>query len=633
MAKRRTILGVSLLAIVSLGLVGLGFFVQSRRADCAYVPLVGDDLLPNAELAPGDDPRMPQGWSRAANGVELRGPAIGNGEGFDYNNNGRALQLIGIGNYAQTPPVSVEPNTSYCFAGKALTDSAKHSATRLRVVFAWRDGQGRPLGEDMTGWQDVVLWQPDARPSDWSTIGAAFVAPAGAATLLVQLKPASDDRVYLDAMHIRQGGRPATGGQSAPVSPSILGVSAARGQATPDLIQIAPWPDGRSAALSFSFDWETAMGGLIHSRSVDDPNASQDPIVRGMRMREGITTTLDLFRPYGIRATYYATGYNFLLGNTERRQFMGNPIFSWADHQISRKWPNDTWTKTPWFGPDPHGTTHSDPAWYFGDLIPRLQQQHQDIQTHTFSHLDGGLATTQQWRDDLATWRSVAAERATPMARSLAFPWSSSAGMSYNDWDTLQAAGITSVTRTKPGQQQYQLANPQDPHCRPVPGHERILACPDFYLHDQASAAQASTLIDHAIAVGGMIDLWAHTEEVASPAQIAVWGQVVRYAAGQRDAGKLWIAPLAEIADWQQAVSEVRIQNVEARSQEPGTPLHFSATNDSTRDLRGLTLVLPFRPKQIVVDGNVLNSKSWLLNSLVLDVRAGQTVEVQAWPV
>src|SRR3954465_4572087 len=105
-------------------------------------------------------------------------------------------------------------------------------------------------------------------------------------------------------------------------------------------ISINPWPNGYRAALSFSFDWETAMGGLIHSRSIDDPNAIQDPIARGLRMREGITTTLDLFRPHGIRATYYATGYNFLLGNTARRQFMNNPTFVWADNTTSHKWPN-----------------------------------------------------------------------------------------------------------------------------------------------------------------------------------------------------------------------------------------------------------------------------------------------------
>ena len=89
----------------------------------------------------------------------------------------------------------------------------------------------------------------------------------------------------------------------------------------------------------------------------------------------------------------------------------------------------------------------------------------------------------------------------------------------------------------------------------------RILACPDFYLHSQETAAQAIKLIDHTLAVSGTIDLWAHTEEVTSPDQIAAWSQVVSYAAQKRDAGALWIAPLAEIADWQAAVSEVSVRS------------------------------------------------------------------------
>jgi hypothetical protein len=605
------------LAVMLLGLVGLVLVIQNRQARCAAVPFLTHELLPNAALAAGEQPHMPAGWSAAAPGVELQGSA---GKGFDYNNDGRALQLIGIGNFVQTPPIPIQPGARYCFTGRALTDSAKRSATRLRLNFDWRDAQNRPLGKHLTDWQPVVLWQPETQPNDWSAIIGAFDAPAGATTLLIQLQPASDDRVYLDAMHLREQRleiRDWTQ-QNNPQSP-ISNLQSP--------IAIAPWPNGYRAATSFSFDWETAMGGLIHSRSVDDANAGLDWQLRAMRMRQGVTTTLELFRPYGIRATYYANGYNFLLGNTERRQFMNNPTFAWADHTTNKKWPNDAWASTPWFAYDPYGTIGSDPIWYFGDLIPVLLEARQDIQSHTFSHFDGGLATQPEWLADLQAWRMVANERGVHPARSLAFPWSSSAGMSYADWDALEAAGITSITRTKPGQPQYALANPADPHCSPVPGHERILACPDFYLHSQETAAQAITLIDRTIAASGTIDLWAHTEEVTSPEQIAAWGQVVRYAAQQRDAGALWIAPLAEIADWQAAVAECKIENVELKTQSNGSTLSFKLTNDSTQDLNGLTLTLPFKPKQLTVNGSILNSQL-----SILDLPAGQTLEVQAWP-
>jgi hypothetical protein len=607
---------IAALAVALLGMAGL-LVVQNRQARCAAVPLLTRELLPNAALAPGEQPHMPAGWSAAAPGVELQGSA---GKGFDYNNDGRALQLIGIGNYVQTPPIAVQPGGRYCFAGRALTDSAKRSATRLRLSFDWRDGQSRPLGVNMTDWQQVVLWQPEAQPDDWSAIMGAFEAPAGATTLLIQLQPASDDRVYLDAMHVQTGGTSEGSQQLAVGSNPNLPTADRR------LPTIAPWPNGYRAATSFSFDWETAMGGLIHSRS-DDPNSTENPEARGLRMREGITTTLRLFQPLGIHATYYANGYNFLLGNAERRHFMDNPTYAWASK--ANGWPTDTWTTTPWFAKDPYGVIQSDPSWYFGDLIAPLQRNQQDIQSHTFSHFSGGDATAADWQSDLEAWRAVAAERNVPPARSLAFPWSRSNGMSYADWDTIEAAGITSVTRTSwnPKQPQYQIVSAADRHCRPIPGHEHILACPDFYMHSQETAAQAIKLIDRTIAVSGTIDLWAHTEEVTSPEQIAAWGQVVSYAAQQRDAGTLWIAPLAEIADWQSAVAECKIENVELKTQAATSSLTFKITNASERDLNGLTLTLPFKFKQLTVNGNILNSPFSILN-----VPAGQTLEVQAWP-
>jgi hypothetical protein len=619
---RRGILLV-LLGSALLGLGGVVLLARERLARCASVPLLAGELLPNAALAPAGASHMPESWGRAANGVELRGPAIGNGQGFDLDGDGRALQLIGIANSVATPPIGVRPGRSYCFAGQAITDSEKASATRLRAVFSWRDASGRTLAEDTTDWQPVVLWRKDAPPVGWSSIDAAFQAPAEAFALVVRLEPASDDRIYLDHMHVQSTIDRRTGVQLN--APTI-------GPGQPQVL-IQPWPGGRRAALSFSFDWETAMGGLIHSRSrADDPNSGQNALDRAMRMRAGVTTTLDLFRPYGIRATYYANGYNFLLGNTEKRQFMGNPTFAWAKQQ--NRWLDDAWEHTPWFAGDPYGTAQTDPAWYFGDLVPLLQRERQDIQSHTFSHMDGGLADPITWRADLAAWKDVAAERGVAAARSLAFPWSSSAGMSYDNWNELEQAGISSITRTNWSQDQYDLFRRDGdgftsaPHCLPLPGHERILACPDFYLTAQR-APLAIRQLDAAIAAGGMIDLWAHTEEVVSAQQIAAWGQVLSYAARQRDTGALWIAPLAEIADWQQAIAGVRTENREPGTDSSGSTLGFAVINESQQDLSGVTLKLPFQPQKITIDGALLDHPSSMLS---INLHAGQAVEVLVWP-
>jgi hypothetical protein len=612
MGMRRALLLAAVCTALALG--GVALVARERMARCAYVPLVAGDLLAAPDFTRLEsDPRsgagvppLPVGWSAPARGVQVGS--------FTVTGSGRSFQLLGIANAVRMPPVEVRAGQSYCVALQAIADSPA-SATKLRAIFEWRDQQGTTIATDMSDWQAARRWEGPNDRGGWSQLTAGFRAPAGATRLEISVHPASDDRVYLDDIHVRRtttdDRRPTTDDQR--------------------LVTIEPWPQGRDAALSFSFDWETAMGGLIHSLS--DDVASDNPGDRGLRMREGITTTLGLFRPHGIRATYYANGYNFLLGNTERRQFMGDPTFAWAMPATDERkgWSTDRWLTTPWFADDPHGTAQSDPGWYFGDLIAVLQREKQDIQTHTFSHLYGAYASADDWRADLEAWREVAGERGAPPARSLAFPWSSSAGMSYANWDALEQAGITSVTRTNINLPQFQLADRANPRCRPVPGHERILACPDLYLHDRASAAQAIGLVDKAIAAGGMIDLWAHTEEVVSPEQVALWRQVVDYAAQQRDAGKLWIAPLAEIADWQAAVAELRIENEEWRNRgdESASTLSFSIHNGSQRDLSGVTLKLPFQPKKIMVGNTILNSQHSTLN---LDIQAGQTLEVQAWP-
>jgi hypothetical protein len=359
---------------------------------------------------------------------------------------------------------------------------------------------------------------------------------------------------------------------------------------------------------------------------VGEPLYDADPELRGMRMRAGITTTLALFQPYGVRATYYANGYNLLTGNQDRRSFMGNPTFRWATRE--QRWTTDAWASTPWFAPDPYGTAQSHPAWYFGDLIPLLVAAGHDVQSHTFSHLYAGLASVDELRADLQEWNAVAAERGVPASRSLAFPWSGSAGMSYAAWEALAAAGITSVTRTS-DQAQYRFVGPEDPRCRPVPGHERILACPDFYLTER-SAPAAMRLIERAVAAGGAIDLWAHTEEVVTPAQLAAWSEVVRYTASRRDAGEVWVAPLAEIAARQQAAGEVRLNAKGQTLKEQA--ITFTVTNGSSTRLDGLTLRLPYVVGRAEGKGTAVSVAAHDPHAVVLDLQAGQTVEVTVWP-
>jgi peptidoglycan/xylan/chitin deacetylase (PgdA/CDA1 family) len=618
MVSRRLLLGATIASLL-IGVLGLYLFAAQRRASCAAVPFFSAELLPNADFAAIGATGLPSGWERAAGGVELRGPDI-DGQGFDLDGNGRALQLIGIANSVRTPAIQVQSNQVYCFSGYSLTDSPLRSATRVRLAFEWYDAEQQLLATATTNWQPVTLWTPENPPRDWSPLQGAARSPADAASLRVRIEPASDDRIYLDALAVRAGG-------AALLTPQPDAAIAT------DLPQALPWPNARRAAVAFTFDWETTMGGLIHSRSVDDPNFDQDPVLRGMRMRQGITTTLALFETYGVRATYYATGYNFLAGNTERRIFMDDPTFAWANP--SNGWLSERWQTTPWFADDPYGTIASDPAWYFADLTPHLLQAGHEIQSHTFSHLYGGLADADLWQADLQTWNSVAAEQQVGPARSLAFPWSGSAGMSDANWDALERAGISSVTRLS-DQTQYNLFRldaagiVREPDCRDLPGREGgILACPDFYLTPER-ADLAIAQIEHTVAYGGMIDLWAHTEEVVTPAQIAAWEHVVRTAVEHPD---VWVAPLSEIADRRQAIAALEISLV---PDDTGDNIQrIMLHNPGNIDLYGLTLRSPLALERATLAGDDLPLRVDPTDGttlLLLDLAAGETREVWLWP-
>ncbi|MBM4413120.1 MAG: polysaccharide deacetylase [Chloroflexi bacterium] len=505
------------------------FWGISRLNACGtpLQPLIFDDRALDVV-----DAGLPVGWTAGAPGVRV-------GQ-FSADGVGKSVHMLGIATWLSLPRQQIDAGRTYCVRTLALADSPSMTAVRSRWI--WTGENGLRV-ERLGAWQSVRAWAGTSDQRPWSTIADHDRAPLGATHLEVRFEPASDDRVYLDKIELR----------SSVLSRQLASIDT---RTTP--LTIRPWPAGFNAAVSFSYDWETTMGGLIHSRSIDDPNVGQDPLIRGMRMREGLTNSLALFAPHHFVATYYVNGYNFLWGNKERRTFMDNPTFAWAS--ASNGWRGDSWLSQPWFGVDPYGDYKSHPEWYFGDLIQPVQRAGHDIQSHTFSHFYGGLASPQEWRRDTTAWNEIAAERGVAPATSLAFPWSSSAGMRYDAWQTLVDAGMTSLTRTSwnPKLPQYHIVSASDARCRPLPGHSSIMVCPDFYLTVQ-SQEQAIALLERIRKTDGMIDYWAHTEEVYTSDQIRAWKLVVDATADARD---VWVASLREIAHRQQLIDEIHVRFV-----------------------------------------------------------------------
>ncbi|MGC8873678.1 MAG: polysaccharide deacetylase family protein [Chloroflexia bacterium] len=567
-------------ALLLLGVAVLAGWRLARQPTSPPLYASGNLLVNPGFQEDADGDRRPDGWDTGP-AAELSDWTIVPEPG------GHSLRLTGSASYVRSAPIAVRPGKRYTLSLQALADAS--TPARLQAVFLWEDTRREVYARATSPWLSV----PARR---WHLLSFAAEAPQDAAGLTVLLRPAGDDPVYLDDLRLCESG-----------------------------VRLEPFPDYTRAALAFTVDWETAMGGLIHSRSDDGYNPATAE-ARGLAMRRGTENLLSLFERFGIRGTWYAAGYALLPGNTARDDF-GHPLYTWASR--ANGWRDDRWVTTSWFADDPYGTAETHPAWYFGDLVPRLLAAHQEIASHTFGHLYLGLASPEELRADLHRWNSAAQAVGVPLARSLAFPWGASLGMPDASYDVLKTLGYIAVTRTyhEPrGRSQYWILPPDDLfHMRTVPGHPDLWAFPDHYFPgDPQELPKAQAVIDRVLLLRGVTSLWAHSEEVASPEQEAAWEELLAYAADRRAAG-LWIAPLTEIVRFHNALSRVDLQERER----PGY-LEVQVHNGSKETLSGLTLTFPAPVRRATLDG--ASYGDFRRDQLRLpELRTGATVRLKVW--
>jgi len=378
------------------------------------------------------------------------------------------------------------------------------------------------------------------------------------------------------------------------------GVSVSNPALTPlDGGRLDPWPDYYRAALAFSFDWETAMGGLIHTRGGTVEHDVADAEARGIAMRNGAQFLRRTFDAYGLKATWYVNGYNFLTGNTERRQFAGNPTYT-RYNMVNAGFLTNYWTSHPWYGDDPYGTEATNPAWYFGSLTKEWLADGQDIQSHSFGHLfiHSGI-TAQQLDDDLTAWDTVARENGVAPARSFAFPWGASNSLTAEYYAVFAKHGITNVTRfydTKPGT--YEIGTvPQRPSIRVMPDTQLLSGGEQETITNRGDEMMARRGIDLTLAGGGGWSLWTHPESVANPAAQALWGRVIGYAADRRKDG-LWVMPVTTVTSFAAARDALQVTSYHV-----GEQTAITVTNTGTSPVVSATLTLPRTPQRITFTG------------------------------
>ncbi len=446
-------------------------------------------------------------------------------------------------------------------------------------------------------------------------------------------------------------------------SPSAMAVSLTDLRLLDDSVRLEPMPGYARAALSFSFDWESAMGGLIHSKggapgaNIEEGESTLNPISddnvqraitaaeqRGLDMRRGADYLLKLFGQFGIHGTFYATGYNLLDGNRNHTGFVGNPTYSWASPK--NRW-TTYWQTHPWYANDPFGDYHTDPAWYFGDQTDRLREAGQDIESHTFGHLYVRGTTLTEFSDDMNTFLQYAEAKNLPTVRQFAFPWksSNSVGPAWYNW--LADHGFQSVSRLydySQGIQQDQsghlkfdsgqlttekqvvyrdYAGPDNYYyyLSQPPGEPRLLTLHDYQLlSGDVSEMQAKQVMTELLQRRGYGSIWTHPESVVTASDQNNWLRVVQYAGSLRSNG-LWVDSVANLVQRRLDTSRLGLSSQWSNG---GHNLKISLTNPTDHRLEGITLTLPAPIKS--ADG-VKSFKEAQLEAPLL--QPGQTVNIE----
>jgi peptidoglycan/xylan/chitin deacetylase (PgdA/CDA1 family) len=476
--------------------------------------------------------------------------------------------------FSATSPVGGEMLALWRVAGGARLDGERlilpdGAATADSPIVAARQGErycaavGPAVGVVELIWEDDAKHTLEAHGGQGPTERLCFAAPPGATGVRLRLS-----------------------GGATPMQVE-------RAALWSDRVRVAPLPDYTTAALAFTFDWESSMGGLIHSKGgaagfegeAGGPAREEgaDPLAvaveRGLRMRQGAERLADLFRPHGIRGTFYSTGYNLLTGNPERRAFAGDPTYRWANQRNG--WANDYWVTHPWYGDDPYGAEATEPAWYYGELTWRLAAEGHEIESHSFGHLYVRGTTLEELARDLQEWNDAARALGLPPMRSFAFPWRSSNSLRAPHFQRLTEAGVTSLTRVYRVRPEYA--------CELDMADEApdLLIYPDqLVASNEAGGLAARRAIDEVLLRRGFQSLWTHPEEVVDPPQVAVWRSVVEYAAAARDRG-LWVAPLVEIVERVRAGREVEVVGLRE-----GAVTRYWTTNYGRAAVGGVVLEL-----------------------------------------
>lgn len=323
-------------------------------------------------------------------------------------------------------------------------------------------------------------------------------------------------------------------------------------------------PDFDRGVFTISLDFELVWGSR-------DLTTDIRPLLEAARLtrREVFPRLLRMLTDLGIVATWATVGHLFL----DHAALHGNALHP----EIVP--PQHRWRRAPWFDGVPAGTEARHPEFYGRSLVTQLRDAGQELGSHSFSHpIFGDPGCSRETAEsELARCVAVAAELGVRL-RSFVFPRNVHghadllARHGFTCWRGLEPVWYNGANVPRPIRRLAHLVDTaaarvpptvlpyRDPHglwCIPASGSFLPYEGIRRPIPISRRVARAVAGIDRAVAERRVSHFWLHPINLASAPKPMLDGmaEVLGHAARLRDAGRIDILPMAQLAERAEALS------------------------------------------------------------------------------
>jgi hypothetical protein len=281
--------------------------------------------------------------------------------------------------------------------------------------------------------------------------------------------------------------------------------------------------------------WAYRSCGLDGARRLGERERSQFPLI------------LSMLDDYGVPITWATVGHLFLECCTRSACGLAHP-------DMLRPLDSDGTWDGDWYACDPCSNVREAPAWYAPDLIQQIVESPipHDIGTHSFSHIN--FRAQYASRDLVSRELAECVKVMQPLGvrpRSLVFPQNRD---EYAYLPELAAAGVV-VVRHRDRASKVKLSYPE----RLAAGVYRIYESMNLRIAKHYDYLQkVKIFIRKAIARRAVYALWFH------PSDPRDWfdpqlREILGFIRTERDAGRLWIATMQQLAAYSEARDRLAI--------------------------------------------------------------------------